>query len=671
MTDLARGPATVTIAAASGGVPPAVLRHLVEVLGPDGCCEPVTADEVTTDGSLVIATGRNARCAVRLVVDTSSVIAALDLHITWTGEPADVGLRVPVELSGTIVSPRWLVPGSFYRENRPAGTAGTYPRAILGNGGDAFDSSWWSFRADRAAAAAVFGWTEDVCVGLATDPMTGLGMTGVGFSAETARVWVDLPYREGPVVYRGSDVPGAPVTATHRWQPGDEHHLRLQLTVGEADPHAYDLLLRDRYERDRGANELAPWMEPADAAPLLAHGLLAWHWHPEHDVLYETAAFDRAQSVLDRPSMHVAWVSGVPWAQTLLAHGRRAGDAAAVEAGIRVIDLVCSARTPGGTFWGEWRRDAGWGCGWNRDPDRLHARTLAEATLFTLRAVAAESELGHEHPSWVTAVADNLDVVVRAEDDDGNLGSYYHQTTGEVVDRSGAAGLLWIAALVEGARVLERPDLLDIARRAADYYARFVDDAFVHGAPEDVHLAPSSEDAYNALIAYVRLHEADHDARWLGLARRAADWAMTFRWTYNVAFGEHTILRHYDFRTRGADNASPPNQHLHAYGLVALEELLILWRATGDGHYLDRARDNLACFLQLIAREDGDFNAGRGMVTERYYHTDCFQPKGSMLTLSHAWCIGVTLLGCQVALDAPDAFPPGLRWARPDDPEPT
>jgi hypothetical protein len=38
------------------------------------------------------------------------------------------------------------------------------------------------------------------------------------------------------------------------------------------------------------------------------------------------------------------------------------------------------------------------------------------------------------------------------------------------------------------------------------------------------------------------------------------------------------------------------------------------------------------------------------MVSERYYHTACFQPKGMLLTLSHAWSVGVLLLGCEQAL---------------------
>jgi hypothetical protein len=82
-----------------------------------------------------------------------------------------------------------------------------------------------------------------------------------------------------------------------------------------------------------------------------------------------------------------------------------------------------------------------------------------------------------------------------------------------------------------------------------------------------------------------------------------------------------------------------------------LRELVELGRATGDDYYVQSARENLACFRQFIAREDGDFDAYRGMASERFYQTDCFQAKGMLLTLSHAWSVGVLLLGCEDALE--------------------
>ena len=134
-------------------------------------------------------------------------------------------------------------------------------------------------------------------------------------------------------------------------------------------------------------------------------------------------------------------------------------------------------------------------------------------------------------------------------------------------------------------------------------------------------------------------------------ARRAADWTLTFRYSYDVDFPKGTTLGDHGFRSRGADQASPANQHLHAFGLICLPEMVRLARATGDEHYLARTRENLDCFRQFIAREDGDFDAYRGMASERYYQTDCFEAKGMLLTLSHAWSVGVLLYACDAALE--------------------
>ena len=67
-------------------------------------------------------------------------------------------------------------------------------------------------------------------------------------------------------------------------------------------------------------------MDVATAADLTADGLLNWHYDPDPGVLLETVGFDREVSgrdglTVDRQAMHVGWVSGIPWAYALLAHG--------------------------------------------------------------------------------------------------------------------------------------------------------------------------------------------------------------------------------------------------------------------------------------------------------------------------------------------------------------
>ncbi|WP_200210990.1 hypothetical protein [Micromonospora coerulea] len=595
---------------------------------------------------------------------TASPAGGVSATITATYRgtvPVEARLRVSASLADA-GDPYWLIPGLFYGDNRPADNHRLYPRfaRTVDEPADPgrYVSPAWSFRADRAATPAVFVWGASGGLALAVDEHSSLGLTGIGFAHEgdIAQLHADFPYREEPVSYVGSQEPTAPLAQTHVWQPGERHVVELNLYRLPADRHAYVPVLRERHARS-ATEPLRPWVDVTEAADLAAYGLHRWHFRPDPAVLLETAAFDRefndnVQGLGDRAAMHVAWISGIPYAHALLAHGRRRGQDDHVAAGAAVIDHICGNLAPAGTFWGQWTAARGWGQSWTPVRGGLHARTLAEATLFLHRAVRAEQAAGVDRPGWRAAVRSNLDVAVRNQRADGNLGSLLHADDGRVLSWAGAAGLTWVTALAEAGDL--DPGLLEAARRGGDYYARFVEEEFLHGAPEDVDLAPTSEDGYAAVLAYVALWRATRESRWLEFARRAADWMLTFRYSYDVRFDGHTLLAQYDFRSRGADQASPSNQHLHSYGLICLPEMVELSAATGDRHYLDRTRENLACFRQFIARADGDFNAYRGMASERYYQTACFQAKGMLLTLSHAWSVGVLLLGCEAALSLPE-----------------
>jgi hypothetical protein len=529
--------------------------------------------------------------------------------VTYEGpEPVQAGIRVALDLPAT-EDPRWLVPGVFYGENRPKTCTRIYPRFTPGRTDvERMESDAWSFRADRCSTPAVFANGR----GLLTSEVSPIGQAGVGFAWRdgTPLVWLDFPYREEPLRYDGSETAAPPDVQTYRWQPGES----VELDVREGDPAAL---------RPTGAFDDPAWVTVAEAAALTAHGLHHWHYRPDPPRLIETASFDR-ESPDDRDHMHVSWVSGTPYAYALLRHGERVGNDEYVAAATAVLDHVAGNLTPGGTLWSQWTHDRGWTWGWHPDHARLHARTLADATLFLHRAGSR----------WKDAVRSNLDVVRRTQRDDGALPAAHHVETGDAVSWEGTAGMAWIPALAEAGH-------LDEARAAGEYFKRF--DTW-YGAPEDVDLAPTSEDGYAAVMAFVALEDWE-------TAVRAADWMLTFRYTYDVAFDPGSELGLHGFRTRGADQASPANQHVHSFGLICLPEMLRLARATGNDWYEQTTRENLACFRQFVARHDGDFGARKGMTTERYYQTDVFAPKGGLLPLAHAWTTGVLLYACEAALE--------------------
>jgi hypothetical protein len=567
---------------------------------------------------------------------------------------AEGAVRLSVVLPGP--APVVLIPGAFYGENRPAGNDRIFPRFQPGATRRAqhrvMVSDEWHLRADRAATPIVFCWAGDGLPGLAfggaeTGP---LGDQAVGFAIRdgAATLALTAPAREYPISYYGDERPREAEVQRHRFAPGERVVLSATVHALSADRHDYDRVLRELHADAEQRYPLAPWVDAAEAAAVAAEGLVRWHYDPDPGVLLETVGFDREVTgrdgrSVDRQAMHVGWVSGIPWAFALLRHAQRVGDDAAGEAARRVIDSCAAALSPSGTFWGVWYRETGWTQSWTRHNRGLHARTLGEATDFLVRALALRDD-----PGWRAAARSNLDAMVARQRPDGNLGAVHHAETGEVLSWEGSAALAWVPALLGASSWDER--YLPAAVRAGEYYARFVEAEYLHGAPEDVDLAPTSEDGYVAVMAYAALYRATGEERWLRLARRAAEWTFTFRYSYDVSFPERTPLARYGFRTRGADQASSSNQHLHAYGLICTSDLLDLSDWTGDAWYRDRARETFACFRQLLPLRDGDLNAYRGMITERYYQTECFQPKGMMLTLSHAWSAGVLLLACEDVL---------------------
>src|SRR3954447_15073607 len=361
--------------------------------------------------------------------------------ITYTGsDPVDASVRLSLQLPATD-DPQWLVPGVFYGENRPANCAKLFPRFTHHVDAERMESNAWSFRADRCATPAVFARAG----GLVTTELSPLGQSGVGFAYENGAptVWVDLPYREEPVTYDGSDRPQPADVRTYRWTPGES--VRVDVSENDGD---WRRALRASDELSQAA-----WVSVSEAAVLAAYGLHRWHYKADPPRLIETRSFDTLE---ERDHMHVSWVSGAPYAYALLRHGRRVGNDDYVAAAESVLDHIAQNLAPAGIYWPQWTADRGWTWGWHPDHTRAHSRTLADAALFMLKAGGR----------WADSALSNIAVVLRAQRADGALPAAHHLETGDAVSWEGTAGMSWIPALVEAGN-------LDAALRAGDYYAQF------------------------------------------------------------------------------------------------------------------------------------------------------------------------------------------------------
>ncbi len=614
-------------------------------------------------------------------------------------------LRLRLPLAGESV-PWFMIPGLMYGENRPSTETRPYPRfdpAVIEPKG--FVASHWAFTADRGALPGVFAWADGRWTILASEPhFTTSGtvtlaeyepQVGIGYrwDAQEKYLQVSVPATDEPYALSGSAWV-QPYAPTLTMAAGASVSGTVYLFSFEADRHGYAQVI-ERIGKAWGAAH--PYADVAPREEIIAAAIegIRWHYVENEAAFLYSLPFDllteqiaNAKGVsMNSEQMAVGWTSGFPVCFGLSWASRQCGNADGIRMAHQVADKFSSEGiSPSGFFWGRYAtphpeakgsyfqggKYNGWDGGWNPSPDTLHTRTLGEGNNFLARFIAQERAAGVDTARWTTALASNVAniLAVQRQGGSGTFGTYYNAFSGEVEGWDGCGGLMWIPALLAAGPVLGT-SFLEQAARAGDFYEKAVREEYIYGAPEDVGMTPTSEDGYNAIMAYTALYDATGDARYLELCRIAADWTMTYRKAYNVRLHPKTLLGAYDYRSRGGDFASVRNNHLHVYGLICTGDLLKLAQWTGNPYYRDMALAHWAYSAQLIALVDGQYNGYRGFMAEQVYQCNytClgnslylyegtgdkpdwippkgFHNKGNFAQFTNIWCINHLLLAAE------------------------
>ncbi len=622
--------------------------------------------------------------------------------LRWTvrnrGRAPFVGvLRLVVRTADRFRNPWVLLPGFLYGENRRAGQGGRlYPRWDPACPAPrALTSAWWDFAMDRIAVPLVFLHEDGRALAAFFEPharVTGRGVApddaeqqvGLGFGPGYLRM--SFPACEEPFTF--TSVPDQPATIRRvTLPPGGTVTGACEIATHEGDRHVYQRALERAWKRLGRQHRRAPEPDVAGVVRDLVHGVVKWHYHEERNYfIYSRPYHPVTEQIANGRGITIEWhemmtgfVGGFLLCDALLAAGPEEAEARRVA--LRVADRICrDGVSPSGLFWAGYvpstvdtpngrfpnplaRGDAEWGSGWLARRERVHSRTLADAC-FRLACIIERA--GRDEPraaAWRAALKRNLDVILRLQLPDGRYGQQYDAIEGRIAVADGCGGLLWIPAFLAAARIglggrAYGGRLRDSARRAGAAYARAVEDEYIWGAPED-NDSPTSEDGMNAVMAYHDLYGHDRDPRWLALARRAADWMLSFRKAYNVSLPPDSLMGRYGMRSRGGDYASSSNNHLHVFGAICIQHLCDLARWTGCAYYRERARDNWAFVCQYLCRCDGMHNGFRGAMAEQFGWAEwaswgeTWKPpaahvgKGSFTPFTAVWCNAALLLGAE------------------------
>lgn len=269
---------------------------------------------------------------------------------------------------------------------------------------------------------------------------------------------------------------------------------------------------------------------------------------------------------------------------------------------LRTLEFVSGLQSQAGWYYGNYKKGEIYHDDFAYYKERYNmvlVRKHADLTYFMFKQIIVLEKMGIEVPDCImTSAVKAADALVALWKKYGQLGQFINAETGDIVVGNSASGGIAPAALCAAYTVTGDISYLECAQQIGEFFYRtFTQKGVTTGGPGEILQAPDSESAAGLLESFTILYElscsgeqgckAEAD-KWLkyacDAAHQAASWVVSYDYQFpkDCRFGKMGIL------TAGSVWANVQNKH-SAPGLCTLSAsaFLKLYRATGDGRYLD------------------------------------------------------------------------------------
>ncbi|MBP5387601.1 MAG: hypothetical protein J6Y97_09500 [Prevotella sp.] len=248
-----------------------------------------------------------------------------------------------------------------------------------------------------------------------------------------------------------------------------------------------------------------------------------------------------------------------------LEYGEMTGDGTLVRIGQDIFD---SWLRHGFTANGFFKEDMHIAGGIPEDKDIVHSiREQSEAVYAVLHYLNYERRHARVHKEWEERMKTLLDAMLRLQDEDGHFPRKYRDNFSEV-DASGGSTPSATSTLVMGYKFFKNKDYLKAAKRTVDYLEKNIisqSDYFsstLDANCEDKEAAISAVTATYYLAMVTKNKERSH---YIDLCRKAAYFALSWYYLWDVPFAQGQMLGDLGFKSRGWSNVSVENNHIDVF----------------------------------------------------------------------------------------------------------
>lgn len=236
---------------------------------------------------------------------------------------------------------------------------------------------------------------------------------------------------------------------------------------------------------------------------------------------------------------------------------------------------------------------------------RHSIRRQSEGVYAILNYLNYEKQQKRKHPEWEKRIKGMLDSFLKLQNEDGSFPRKFKDDF-SVVDASGGSTPSATLPLVMASKYFKDKRYLASAKHTVDYLEKeLISKADYFSSTLDANCEDKEASLYAATAAYylALVTKGEERAHYAGLAKKAAYFALSWYYTWDVPFAEGQMLGDIGLKTRGWGNVSVENNHIDVFIFEFADVLHWLSKEYNEPRFSDFAEVISTSMRQLLPYE--------------------------------------------------------------------
>ncbi|MCD8043913.1 MAG: hypothetical protein LUH10_12695 [Tannerellaceae bacterium] len=232
-------------------------------------------------------------------------------------------------------------------------------------------------------------------------------------------------------------------------------------------------------------------------------------------------------------------------------------------------------------------------------------RRQSEGVYAILNYLNYEKQQKRTHPEWEKRIKSMLDNFLKLQNEDGSFPRKFKDDF-TIVDASGGSTPSATLPLVMASRYFNDKRYLASAKRTVEYLENeLISKADYFSSTLDANCEDKEASLYAATAAYylALVTKGKEQAHYAELARKAAYFALSWYYTWDVPFAEGQMLGDIGLQTRGWGNVSVENNHIDVFIFEFADVLHWLSKYYNEPRFSDFAEVIFTSMRQLLPYE--------------------------------------------------------------------